>query len=71
MPTMHLSEVTKERAALIYAILTGKKINVGRVIQQNISHAIRQESGGIHHPTLLTELIASYGINTKGTEVLQ
>ena len=40
VPTMHLSEVTKERAALLYAIQTGKKINVSRWIQHNINHAI-------------------------------
>ena len=71
VPTMHLSEVTKERAALLYAILMGKKINVGRWIQHNINHAIGQASGGTPHPTLLTELIASHDINTEGTEVLQ
>ena len=70
MPTMHLSEVTKEHAALLYDILIEKKINVGWWIQNNITHAIRQGSGGIPHPTLLIELIASYGINTEGSEVL-
>ena len=71
VPTKHLSEVTKERAALLYAIMTGKKINVGRWIQQNIHAAIGQASGGIPHPTLLIELIASHNINTEGTKVLQ
>ena len=56
MPTMHLSEVTKERVALLYVILLGKKINVGQWIQHNINHAIRQGSGGIPHPTMLSLL---------------
>ena len=71
MLTMHLSEVTKERAALLYAILMGKKINVGRWVQHNINHAIRQGFRGSPHPTLLTELIASHGIDTGGAEILQ
>ena len=71
MPTMHLSEVTKERSVLLYGILMGKKINVGRWVQLIINHAIRQGSGGIPHPTLLTELIAAHGIDTTGVEILQ
>ena len=71
VPTKHLSEVTKERAALLYAILTGQRINVGRWIQHNLNSAVGQGSGGIPHPTLLTELIASQGIPTEGTEILQ
>ena len=47
------------------------KINVDRWIQANISHTIHQGSGGIPHPTLLTELIAVHGIDTTGSEVLQ
>ena len=68
---MYLLEVTKKRAALLYVIFMGKKINVGRWVQHNINHAIRQGTGGIPHPTLLTELIASHGIDTGGTEILQ
>ena len=71
MLTMHLSEVTKERAVFLYAILMGKKINVGRWVQHNINHAIRQGFKGSPHPTLLTELIASHGIDTVGAEILQ
>ena len=70
-PTMHLSEVTKEQAVLLYGIQKGLKINVGRWIQSNISHTIRQGSRGIPHPTLPTELITSYGIDTTGSKVLQ
>ena len=71
MPTMHLSEVTKERVVLLYGILMGKKINVGRWVQLNISHAIRQGSGSTPYPILLTELIAAHGIDTAGAEILQ
>ena len=71
LPTMHLSEVTKEQAVLLYGIQMGQKINVGRWVQSNISHAIYQGSGGIPHPTLLTELIAAHCIYTSGTEVLK
>ena len=48
-----------------------QKINVGRWVQSNINHAIHQGLGGIPHTTLLTELIATHGIDTTGAEVLQ
>ena len=69
-PTMNLLEVTKEWAVLLYGIQKRLKINVGRCIQPNISHTIRQGSGGIPHPPLLTELIASYRIDTMGSDLL-
>ena len=56
---------------LLYGISKGLKINVGRWINSNNGHTVRQGSGGILHPTLLTELIASHGIDTTGHEVLQ
>ena len=52
-------------------IKKGLKINVGGWINSNIRHAIRQGSGGIPHPMLLTELIACHGIDTTSQEVLQ
>ena len=70
MPNMHLSEVTKERVVLLYGIQMGLK-NGGWWVQSNISHSIRQGSGGIPHPILLTKLIVVHGIDTTGTEVLQ
>ena len=71
VPTIHTSEVTKERVMLLYGIQKGMKINVGSWINSNIRHTIRQGFGGIPHPTLLTELIASQGIDTTSQEVLQ
>ncbi|KAI3453422.1 hypothetical protein Pfo_010085 [Paulownia fortunei] len=32
MPTTHLSDLTKERAILLFAIITGKSINIGRTV---------------------------------------
>ena len=70
MPTMHLSKVTKERVVLLYGIQMGLK-NGGWWVQSNISHSIRQGSGGIPHPILLTKLIVVHGIDTTSAEVLQ
>ena len=56
---------------LLYGIQMGLKINVGGWINSDICHTIRQGLGGIFHPTLIIELIASHGINTTNHEVLQ
>ena len=71
VPMMYTSKVNKERATLLYGIQKGLKINVDKWINSNIGHTIRQGSGGIPHPTLLTKLIASHGIDTTSQEVLQ
>ena len=60
----------KDRALLLYGIEKGLKINVGGWINFDIRHVIRQGSGAIPHPTMLTELIASHDIDTTGQEVL-
>ena len=41
---MHTSEVTKERAMLLYGIQMGLKINVGGWINSNIRHTVREGS---------------------------
>ena len=69
--TLHILEVTKERTLLLYGIKKGLKINIRHWVNSNIRHTIRQGSGGIPHPTLLTKLITSQGIDTTGQEVLQ
>ena len=61
---------TKERALLLYEIKKGLNINVRHWVSSNIRHTIRQGSRGIPHPTLLTELIVSQGIDTTGQEIL-
>ena len=41
MPTLHTSEVTKERAMLLYGIQMGLKINLGGWINSNICHTVK------------------------------
>ena len=71
MSTMHTSEVTKERAMLLYGVQKGLKINVSEWINSNIHYTVEQGSRGIPYPTLLTELIASHEIDTISQKVLQ
>ena len=64
------TEVTQDRALLLYGIKKGLTINVGQWISSNIRHTAQNVSGFISHPTLLTELIATASVSTLGQEVL-
>ncbi|QHO58194.1 uncharacterized protein DS421_3g88640 [Arachis hypogaea] len=41
IPTSNISEVTKERAVLIYSIMKGENINVGEMIANNINKVLK------------------------------
>lgn len=54
MPTTHVSDVIKERAVLLFAIVKGKTVDVGQVIHNSICHAIQRGStGGLPYPSLI------------------
>ena len=55
-PTTNVSAVMKGRAALVYAIMEGMKIDVELVIQHSIIHGFDQGIQGFPHPHLITEL---------------
>ena len=40
LPTAHLSDVSRDRAILLYAIMTGASIDVGRVIFDHYMHCV-------------------------------
>ena len=61
-PTAHLSDVTRERAILLYALVTGASIDVGRVIFYHYMHSVRAKQGGIMFPSLITSLCALNGV---------
>ncbi|QHO12009.1 uncharacterized protein DS421_15g503140 [Arachis hypogaea] len=44
IPTSNTSEVTKERAILIYSIIKGENINVGEIIANNINKVLKSTS---------------------------
>ena len=61
-PTTNVSAVMKSRAALVYAILEGMKIDVGLVIQHSIIHGFEQGIQGFSHPHLITDLCRDTGV---------
>ena len=64
MPSKHLSTVRKNEAILLYALLKGYKINVGKIIENFImSYYISKYRGLIPHPTTITKLCILGGVN--------
>ena len=57
MPSKHLSIVRREEAILLYALLKGYKINVGKIIEKSIlSYSESKCRGVIPHPATITRL---------------
>ena len=56
MPSSHLSDVTRDRAIVIYYIVTRKTIHVGSVMHASILHNINGVVVGLYFPSLITTL---------------
>ncbi|GMN59387.1 hypothetical protein TIFTF001_028471 [Ficus carica] len=71
-PSSHTSDVTKDRALLLYAILTGKSIDVGWVMHATIMSSARTSNRGLYFPLLITGLCKNAKvIYEDGIEVTQ
>ena len=57
MPSKHLSIVRREEAILLYTLLKGYKINVGKIIEKSIlGYSEGKCRGMIPHPATITKL---------------
>ena len=56
IPTTHVETVNKDMLILLHCILEGKKIDVGQVIQQEMSACSFKPKGCLFFPTLISEL---------------
>lgn len=70
MPTTHLSDVHKDRAVLLYAIVKGYSIDVGKVIHQSITKSLKNTSKGLACPMLIASLCEKAGIFWNSTETV-
>ena len=66
----HFSDVTAEKAVLIYAILRGMSIDVGRVVFDSIIHTIRNKLG-LYFPSLITQLCLDARVRHGANEEAQ
>ena len=66
MPSKHLSTVRREEAILLYALLKGYKINVGKIIEKSIfSYSESKCRGMILHPVIITRLCIQGGVEEE------
>ncbi|KAK5825406.1 hypothetical protein PVK06_020236 [Gossypium arboreum] len=56
MPISHSSTISMERMLLLYAILTEKSINVGKIILKEIYDCAKKKTGSAYFPSLITSL---------------
>ncbi|PIN09082.1 hypothetical protein CDL12_18338 [Handroanthus impetiginosus] len=73
LPSPHTSEVTRERAIMIYAILTNVHFDIGHFLHKSIlKSAMGGLIVGLYHPSLITELCARADLERQpGDELLQ
>ena len=70
MPSKHLSTVRREETILLYALLKGYKINMGKIIERSIlGYSESKCRGLIPHPATITRLCIQGGVKEEwGTE---
>lgn len=72
MPTCHLNDVTRERVVLLFAIVTGLKVDVGVLIQDSIKKAIKSNTiSGLPHPSLITRFCKRVGVQWQNDDITQ
>ena len=65
-PSKHLCTVGREEAILLYALLKGYKINVGKMIENSIlSYYAGKCRGMIPHPATITSLCIQGGVKKE------
>ena len=66
-PSKHLNTVRREEAMLLYALLKGYKINVGKIIENSILGYFESKCRGmIPHPATITSLYIQGELRKNG-----
>lgn len=68
LPTTHIESVSKERMALLHFILEGKEVNVGKLIQREISTCAFKTKGCLYFPSLITDLCLRSGVDVNSND---
>lgn len=71
MLTTHFNDVIRDRAVLLFIIMTGKSVDVGQVIQDFITFVIKGSSTvGLPHPFLICGLCKKAKVRWSVDEIL-
>ncbi|MFQ6628803.1 hypothetical protein Gotur_007391 [Gossypium turneri] len=54
-----------ERMLLLYAILTKKSINIGKIILKEIHDCAKKKAGSVYFPSLITSLCLRARVKTQ------
>ena len=66
MPSKHLSTMRREKAILLYALLKGYKINVGKIIEKYVlGYSESKCREMIQHPATITRLYIEGGVEEE------
>ncbi|MFQ6656258.1 hypothetical protein Gotur_026451 [Gossypium turneri] len=65
MPISHSSTISMERMLLLYAILTEKSINVGKIILKEIHDCAKKKAVSAYFPSLITSLCLKAHVKTQ------
>ncbi|KAK5785510.1 hypothetical protein PVK06_040102 [Gossypium arboreum] len=65
MPISHSSTISMERMLLLYAILTEKSFNVGKIILKEIYDCAKKKTGHAYFPSLITSLCLRAHVKTQ------
>ena len=66
MPSKHLSIVRREEVIILYTLLKGYKINVGKIIEKSILSYFKSKCRGmIPHPATITRLCIQGGVEEE------
>ncbi|XP_039115831.1 uncharacterized protein LOC120251358 [Dioscorea cayenensis subsp. rotundata] len=72
LPASHNSSIVKELALLLFAVGTGKKFNLGRLIFQNIVKEAdcTSSSTSLGYPALLSQYLLQHGVQLRKGEAV-
>ncbi|KAK5836091.1 hypothetical protein PVK06_011840 [Gossypium arboreum] len=65
MPISHSPTISMERMLLLYAILTEKSINVGKIILKEIHDCAKKKAGCAYFPSLITSVCLRARVKTQ------
>lgn len=72
MSSQHVSDVPKEKTALLYAIVMDFTINMGHIIEHSIRRSLKGHAQGrLPHPSLIYGLYKQVGVRWGNDEMVQ
>ena len=68
MPVRHFGDINKDRAIILYCLMTGKSLDVGRFISSHIVQCYKHQSMSLFYPSLITALCVAAGVQYGANE---